>query len=155
MERFFAQNNANVVVQSFFAPFYHFWILTQTEHLAWATAHAPSRNLAIFKMLLFFEYSAFFGAHFCTQQLKYGRTTFFCTFLAFLIFYPNWAFCMDYSPCILANFGYFQNAVIFRILGDFRSGFLHKTTLMWSYNRFLHLFTIFEFWPKLSILHRL
>ena len=49
---------------------------------------------------------------------------------------------MGYSPCILANFGHFQNALIFRILGVFGSGFLHPTTLMWSYIHFSHLFGI-------------
>ena len=84
------------------------------------------------------------------------RTTIvFRTFLAFLILDPNWAFCLGYSPCIVANFGHFQNAVIFRILGVFWSGFLHITTLMRTYNRFSHLFGIFNFGPKLSILHGL
>ena len=59
---------------------------------------------------------------------------------------------MSYSPCsIMANFGHFQNAVIFRILGVFWSGFLYTTCLMWSYNCFSHLFGIFNFWPKLTI----
>ena len=77
----------------------------------------------------------------------------------------------------MANFGHFQNALIFRLLGVSRavvlqsffapfwplefltqtdplffqilgvvwSGFLHTTTLMCSYNRFLHFFGIFNF----------
>ena len=92
LKRFLAHNNSNVVVESFFAPFWHFYF-----------------------------------------------------------FNPNWPFCMGYSPCILANFGHFQNALIFRILGVFCSGFLHTTTLKWSYNHFSHLFGIFNFWPKLTI----
>ena len=96
LKRFLAHNNSNVVVESFFAPFWHFYF-----------------------------------------------------------FNPNWPFCMGYSPCILANFGHFQNAFISRILGVFWSGFLHTTTLMWSYNHFSHLFGIFNFWPKLTILHGL
>ena len=62
---------------------------------------------------------------------------------------------MGFSPCILANFGHFQNALIFRILGVFRSGFLHPTTLMWWYIHFSHLFGIFNFLAKLIILHGL
>ena len=34
-------------------------------------------------------------------------------FLAFLIFDPKWLFCKVYSLCLEANFGYFQNALIF------------------------------------------
>ena len=59
-----------------------------------------------------------------------------------------------YILCVVANFVRFQNAVIFRILDVFLSGFLH-TTLMWSYNRFSHLFAIFNFRPNLTMLHRL
>ena len=77
----------------------------------------------------------------------------FSTFLPFLTFDPNWPFCMDYSPCIVAKFGHFQNAVISPILSGFWSGFLHTTTLMWWYNRFSHLFGILNFWSKLAILH--
>ena len=60
---------------------------------------------------------------------------------------------MGFSLCMVANFGHIKNALIFRVLGVFWSGFLHKTTLMWSYNRYLRLFGIFKFWPKLTILH--
>ena len=62
---------------------------------------------------------------------------------------------MGYSPCILANFGHFQNALIVRILYLFWSGFLHISTLMWSYNHFSRRFGIFNFLPKLIILHGL
>ena len=111
LERFFAHNNANVVVESFFAPFCHFWILTFRTFLAFLT---------------------------------------FRTFLAFLNFDPNWVFCMDYSPCILANFGQFQHAVVFRILKVFWSGFMHTTTLMWSHNRISHLFGFFKFFTHIE-----
>ena len=40
-------------------------------------------------------------------------------FLAFLIFDPKWLFSKVYSLCLEANFGYFQNALIFRVLGVF------------------------------------
>ena len=44
-ERFFAHDNFNVVVQSFFAPFCHFYILTQTDHFAKAMAFARAIHL--------------------------------------------------------------------------------------------------------------
>ena len=56
---------------------------------------------------------------------------------------------------VVANFGHFQNALIFPILGVFWSFFLHTTTLNWSYNRFSHLLGIFNFWPKLTMSQRL
>ena len=46
---------------------------------------------------------------------------------AYLIFKPNCP-CMGYSLCIVAIFGHFQNALIFRILAVFSSRFLHRTT---------------------------
>ena len=45
---------------------------------------------------------------------------------------------MGYSLCIVAIFGHFQNALIFRILAVFWSRFLHRTTLMCLYKRFSH-----------------
>ena len=68
----------------------------------------------------------------------------FRTVLAFLIFDPNWPFCMGCSPCIFANFGHFQNALIFRTLGVLGGGFLQITILMWSYNDFLAPFWNFK-----------
>ena len=37
---FFAENNSNVFVEMFFACFWQFYFLTQTEHFAWAIAFA-------------------------------------------------------------------------------------------------------------------
>ena len=62
---------------------------------------------------------------------------------------------MGYRPCILANFRHFQNALIFRILSVFWSGVLDTPFLIRSYNGFSHLFGIFNFGPKLTILHGL
>ena len=56
LERFFAHNNSNVVVQSFFAPFGHFESLTQTGHIAKDITCASWSILAIFEMLSFFQY---------------------------------------------------------------------------------------------------
>ena len=116
---FLAHNKSNVVLQSFFAPFWHFSFLTQTDHIAEAIAFASCPILAIFKMLLFFEYKVFSGAVFCTQQLYCGRTMVFRTFLVFLIFDPNRPFSKGYGLCFLVNCGHFQNALISRFLRVF------------------------------------
>ena len=55
-EPFFAQNNFNVFVETFFACFSQFYFLTQTEYFAWPIAFALWPSLAIFNMLSFFEY---------------------------------------------------------------------------------------------------
>ena len=53
------------------------------------------------------------------------RTTLMCLqkgfsyFEAILFFDPKLVFCMGYSLCIVAIFGHFQNALIFRILAVF------------------------------------
>ena len=46
----------------------------------------------------------------------------------------------------------FQNRLISRIFGVFSSGFLHRTTLIFLYNRFAHVFGHFNFLAKLTIL---
>ena len=40
---------------------------------------------------------------------------------------------MGYSVCMMADF---QNALISRIFGVFRSGFLHRNTVNYLYNGF-------------------
>ena len=57
--------------------------------------------------------------------------------------------------CIVAIFGHFQNALIFRILALFSSRVLNKTAVMCQQRRFSHVFGIFNFLPKLSIIHGL
>ena len=52
---------------------------------------------------------------------------------------------MGYSLWIVAIFGHFQNALIFRILAGFGSRFLHKTTLMCLEKRFSHVLGNFIF----------
>ena len=69
-------------------------------------------------------------------------------FFAYLIFNPNCPFCMGYSLCIVAIFGHFQNALIFRILAVFSSRFLHRTTLMCLYKRFSDVFAYSIFNPN-------
>ena len=55
-EPFFAENNFNVFVETFFACLRQLYFLTQTEYFAWAIAFTLWAFLAIFKMLSFFEY---------------------------------------------------------------------------------------------------
>ena len=82
----------------------------------------------------------------------------FRIFMAFLIldqnrpFYKGYSLCMGYSLCKMALF---QNCRISRIFGVCSCGFLHRTTLMFLWNRFSHVFGIFNFGPKLTILQRL
>ena len=56
---------------------------------------------------------------------------------------------MGYSLCKMADF---QNRLISRIFGVFCSGFLHRTTVIFLYNRVVDVFGHFNFLPKLSIL---
>ena len=66
-ERFFAQNNSNVLVEWFFACFLHFKFLTQTDHFAKAIAFACVIGFArwpIFKIVSFLEYLVFISSGF-------------------------------------------------------------------------------------------
>ena len=59
---------------------------------------------------------------------------------------------MGYSLCKIEDF---QTCLFSRIFGVSSSGFLHRTTLMFLQNCFTHMFGIFNFSPKLTILKRL
>ena len=65
-QRFFAQNNSNLLVESFLVPFWPFEFLSQADHFAKSIAFA---RWPIFKMVSFLEYLVFFPAVFCTEQL--------------------------------------------------------------------------------------
>ena len=77
-QRFFAQNNLIVLVDSFSAYFWRKNFLTQTAHFAWAI---PLPKWSIFKMVLFLEYWLFFPAVFCTKQLNSSCKFIFGIFL--------------------------------------------------------------------------
>ena len=62
---------------------------------------------------------------------------------------------MGYSLCIVAIFGHFQNALIFRILAVFSSRFLHRTSVICLKKRFSHVLGNFIDSPKVGILHGL
>ena len=106
---------------------------------------------ASYKMVSFLEYLAFFEAVFCKELLWRDWRIDFCMFFGILIFDPNWPFSKGYSLCMM---GELQNGLICRIFSVFFSGFLHRTTLTWLENRFLHVFWNFNFWPELTILQR-
>ena len=65
-------------------------------------------------------------------------------------------FCHIYSLCIVTIFASFQSRFISQILSFFfLSRYLHRTIPMFLWSRFSHLFDIFNFRPKLTILQRL
>ena len=55
---------------------------------------------------------------------------------------------MGYSLCIVAIFGHFQNALIFRILAVFWSRFLRRTTVNVLVETFFACFRQFNFLTK-------
>ena len=122
--------------------------MTQSDDFAKSIAFAWWPFLAIFKMLSFFEYYLFFGAVFCIEQLQCVVETFLACFYAFLIFDPKWRFCKVYSLCLVAIFGNFENALIFRILAVFWSRFLHRTTAMCCRNVLACFYAFLIFDPK-------
>ena len=63
----------------------------------------------------------------------------------FLFFDPNSVFCMGHSLCIVAMFGHFQNALIFRILTRFSSTFFAMNNLNVFVETFFACFRQFYF----------
>ena len=129
--------------------------MTQSDDFAKSIAFAWWPFLASFKMLSFFEYELLFGAVVCIEQLQCVVEAFLACFYAFLIFDPKWRFCKVYSLCLVAIFGHFQNALIFRIWAVFLSRFFHTTTAMCCRNVFSMFLSISNFWSKVTILQSL
>ena len=142
------------VVETFLACFYAFlifdpkWRFCKVYSLCLVAIFGHFQNALIFRIL------AVFGAVFCIE-LQCVVETFWTCFYAFLCFDPKWRFCKVYSLCLVAIFGHFQNALIFRLLAVFWSRFLHRTTAMFSRNVFSMFLCIFNFWPKVTILQSL
>ena len=128
--------------------------MTQSDDFAKSIAFAWWPFLAIFKMLSFFNISCFLEPFLHRTTAMCCRNV-FSMFYAFLIFDPKWRFWQVYSLCLVAIFGNFQNALIFRILAVFWSRFLHRTTAMCCRNVFSMFLCIFNFWPKVTILQSL
>ena len=121
----------------------------------WALAFA---RWPILKNVSFLQYLEFFWAAFNTKQLWRACRIVFLMILAFLICEENWLFCKAYSLYMgysLGKVADFKKRLISLIFGVLSSGFLRKTTLMWLKNRFSHVFSIFNFWAKLTILQSL
>ena len=97
--------------------------MTQSDDFAKAIAF---EWWSIFKMVWLLEYLVFFGAVFCTQQLKMLCRIDFDMFFGKLIFDPKWWFCKGYSLCMMADF---QNGLISRIFSAFWSGFFDTKQL--------------------------
>ena len=130
--------------------------MTQSDDFA-NQAFAWWPFLPTLKMLSFFEYELVFEAVFCTEQLECVVETFLPCFYAFLIFDPKWRFCKVYNLCLLAIFGNFQNALIFRILANFWSRFLHTRSALCFRNVFsmFYAFSVLDrkwgFWNSLCL----
>ena len=89
-------------------------------------------------------------AVFSIGQLQSFVETFLSCCFKFLIFHPKLEFFKGYSLWLVAIFGNFQNALIFRILAVFWSRFLHRTTAMCFRNLFSMFFAFLIFDPKLE-----
>ena len=83
---FFGQNNSNVLVESFFACFWHFLFLTQTDHFAKAIAFAWAIAFArwpIFKIVSFLKYLVFFERFFAQKSSNVLEESCFASFWHF------------------------------------------------------------------------
>ena len=70
LRRFFAQNNSNVIKESFLVCFSEFQILTQTDHFANAIGFGIAfARWPISKIVSSLEYLVFSQGGFCTEQL--------------------------------------------------------------------------------------
>ena len=122
-QRFFAQNNLIVLIDSFSGWFWRKIFLTQTAHFAWAI---DLTKWSIFKMVSFLEFWLFFPAAFCTEQLNCSCRFIFGIFLEKKIFDPNFPFCMGYRLTKMVDF---QNGLISRILAVFWRRFFAQNML--------------------------
>ena len=126
-----------MALETFFACFWPFHILTQIIDFARAIAHALSEIFpADFGTLAIIRILGVLRVDFCVEHCCCGSRDVFWMFLNISIFDPNWRFCKGYSPCSIANFSDFGTLVIFQILGFCWSGFLHSTNLLWLWRRF-------------------
>ena len=90
----------------------------------------PSENALVFRILCVF-WSCFFAQHSSNVVVQSFFASFGCFFLH----------------------GHFENGLVFPKLGVFWSAFLHWTFLNWSHKRFSYLFSVWNFWQKLTM-HR-
>ena len=75
----------------------------------------------------------------------------FHMFYRILIFDPNWAFCIGYSPRFVSIFAHFQTIVIFQILRAFWSWFFAQKSSNVFLDSFFTCFVEFSDFQKLVI----
>ena len=129
--------------------------MTQTAHFPKAIAPAI---WPIFNIISFLEYLVFFRSVFSTEQFQYSCRMVFRLFLTYLSFDPNCPFwkSLGFSWAIAcARWPIFNSILFLEYLVFFRAVFLHRTTLLLLQNEFSHVFGIFNFWLKLTILQRI
>ena len=97
-------------------------------------------------MLSFFEYELFFWSRFLHRTTAMCCRNVFRMFLCIFNFWPKLTIVA--SLCLVAIFGNFQNALIFRILAVFWSRFLHRTTAMCCINVLACFYAFLIFIPK-------
>ena len=93
----FCTEQLKMICRMDFDMFFGILIFDESQDFAWAISFAW---WPIFKMISFLEYLVFFGAVFCTEQLKMICRMDFDMFFGILIFAPKWRFCMGYRLCI-------------------------------------------------------
>ena len=135
--------------------------MSQTDHFAkpiaftWAIAYA---RWPIFKNVFISLIFCVFSSGLLRRTTLMWLNNHFPHILAFLICEPNWPFCKAYTHYMGYSLGKmpdFKKRLISLIFGVFSSAFLRRTTLMWLNNRFSHVFNIFNFWARLTILQSL
>ena len=122
------------------------WGFCQVYSLCLVAIFGYLKNALIFRII------AVFWSRFLLRTTAMCCRNVFSMFLCIFNFWPKWGFWQVYSLCLVAIFGNFQNALIFRILAVFWSRFLHRTTAMCCRNVFSMFLRIFNFWPKVRIL---
>ena len=96
-------------------------------------------------MVSFLEYLVFFQVVFLHRTTVNHFRIHFDMFFGILIFDSKWWFCKGYRLSMIAHF---QNGLISWTFGLFPSGFLHRTSVNHSWNRFWHIFWNLNFWPN-------
>ena len=147
LNRFFAQNNSNMIKESFFCMFFWIWIFDPN----WLFCKGYSLcMMADFQNRLI---SRIFGV-FSSGLLQKTTLTWLKNLLSHVFLNVNfWAKLTILQRLQPLHDGHFQNRLISQIFGVFSIGFLHRTSL--TLNRFFNVFLNLNFWPKLTILQRL
>ena len=127
LKYFFAQNDSNVLLQSFFRRFIELSFLNQFEHFAKAIARALWPIFPSWKSCHFSNIRCFLKPSFLHNNSYVLLESFFASVFRILIFDPNWLFCKGFSPPILPIL---KKLSFIRISGVSWSRLWHRTTLM-------------------------